>query len=419
VLVKVFSGFERVLYFWWTFGGVLFYQKQPTQQVISSLQPVEQSLLNLGIIFIEDDFETASPLLYSLYTDNRELLQNEDMVRIASADSVYYMRLIEVVANNVPLSVLLYTDVSPVVNFQNSMNFILRILLVVAGALALSVSAVLSARFKRAIKKISDYADAIGRGNFSENVTKFKHREFEQLGVRMKKMASTLQAYDDTQKLFFQNASHELRTPLMSIQGYAEGIVKDVFDKDEAAEIIIAKSKKMEALVSGILHISRLDSGLEATNTEYPVNIKNLINDCYEKIRVVAEKSNIRICFDIPEQDISIITDDEKLEVVISNVFSNAIRHAQSEIKVSCAIEDNGLCLYIQDDGEGIDEEDMPHIFNRFYKGKKGNAGLGLAISKEITESLGGQITAENLPLPQQGAKFLITLPLTKPNTLQ
>ena len=104
------------------------------------------------------------------------------------------------------------------------------------------------------------------------------------------------------------------------------------------------------------------------------------------------------------------MSDTEKLERAIINILSNAIRHAHSKVEIRCDVSEKEIEIAIHDDGDGIDEKDLPHLFERFYKGENGSSGLGLAISKDIVTGLGGRITAENMLKPQHGAKFTIQM---------
>jgi len=270
----------------------------------------------------------------------------------------------------------------------------------------------MSSQFKRSIIRLCKYADTIGYGKFNENIGDFKYTEFNELSKSMNNMSNMLQAYENNQKQFFQNVSHELRTPLMSIQGYTEGIIEDIFTKEEAAQVILSEGKKMADLVSGLLYISRIDSGLETPETISVIDVKNLLYDCYERVKPIAKKSQKQIVIDIPKEEITIETDEEKLERAIINIMSNAIRHAKHDVKIKCYVLGSDLKITIQDDGDGITPDDLPYIFDRFYKGANGNSGLGLAISNDIIKNLNGSILAENLPNPYLGAIFTITLPI-------
>jgi len=221
-------------------------------------------------------------------------------------------------------------------------------------------------------------------------------------------MAAMLQSYESNQKQFFQNVSHELRTPLMSIQGYAEGMMADVFEKEEAAQIILAEGEKMTDLVSSLLYISRMDSGLDTPNNMASVDVRNLLYDCHERMKIIAEKAGKQISVDV--EDVTIAADAEKLERAIINVLSNGIRHAESTVEIRCKVVGEEVQITISDDGKGICEKDLPSIFERFYKGENGNSGLGLAITRDIIVGLGGWITAENVDSQKRGAKFMIGL---------
>jgi signal transduction histidine kinase len=309
------------------------------------------------------------------------------------------------------VTILLYTDISSAVAFKDGMNQRLGLLLIFSGVLSLGISIVMSKRFKQAILKLSRHAESIGHGNFNDTAGVFKYTEFSELSKSMDNMSNMLHAYESRQKQFFQNVSHELRTPLMSIQGYAEGILADIFNKDEAAGIILSEGHKMTELVSSLLYLSRIDEGMDAPLNISSIDVKNLLSTCYERVKPIAAKSEKQIKTD-SQESIILDTDEEKLERAVINILSNAIRHGSSVVRISYRATGTDVEIKIQDDGKGIDKSDLPHIFERFYKGENGNSGLGLAISNDIIKSLGGRLRAENLPYPESGAVFTINLPM-------
>jgi len=389
-------------------------------------RPAGGSIITTNVIMINDVDEIISPFLdfttsdkrieieflSNFYLDNRDRFANEEMVMATMANNSFYLRAVsQEIAQN-PVSILLYTDISSAVAFQNSMNRILGLLLVLSGMISLAISILMSARFKSAIVKLCAYAETIGRGNFTEKAGTFKDTEFDQLSKSMDNMSNMLQAYENNQKQFFQNVSHELRTPLMSIQGYAEGILEDIFTKEEAASIILSEGQKMTGLVSELLYVSRIDNHEEAAKAL--LDVKNLLNECCECVKPIAQKSEKQLSVESFAHEIKVEANEEKLERAVINVLSNAIRHAKSDVKISCKTTGSNLEIIIEDDGDGINPEDLPHIFERFYKGENGNYGLGLAISRDIIKSLHGNITAQNLPAPKTGAQFTIALPMYK-----
>ena len=378
-----------------------------------------------GMILLPNQLEPPSDneeiiriesLVY-FWSNNQNLFEeSDDMIMISHAGHTFYMRATPhyivptgpLFFEPVPITVLMYTDITPVMNLKNSMNQILLILLATSGIATLGSSILLSKRFKKSIKRLCKHAEVIGLGNFNELVDGFNYLEFNHLASSMNNMANMLGMYEATQKQFFQNASHELRTPLMSIRGYAEGLKSGVFINDDATDIILEESKKMTELINDILYLSKLNASANSQLNLSPICINTLITNATDRVRIIAEKANKQIITD-PSSATQINTDKSKLERAIINILSNAIRYAKSEIHINYLVENNQLNIMIANDGAPIDEKDLPHIFDRFYKGRSGNTGLGLAITRDIVTRLGGIIEAKNL---ESGVKFVIILPL-------
>ena len=213
----------------------------------------------------------------------------------------------------------------------------------------------------------------------------------------------------ERQQTFFQNASHELKTPLMAIQGYAEGIQAGVMDAGGAAEVILEESDRMTELVEELLDISKIDMGRQLLAFS-EMDIRELL---YDSIRAVepAAAGGIAIVPDFPEEPVMVSCDDTRLRRAVTNILSNGVRYARSELRLTCRADRRQVTIRIQDDGDGIAEEDLPHIFDRFYMGKSGKSGIGLALTKEIIHLHRGTIRAYN---GETGAVFEITLPTAR-----
>jgi signal transduction histidine kinase len=350
--------------------------------------------------------------LANYYVGNSALFGNGEMVRLSSENNSYYMMSTQfMIADDISFSILLYTDITAMILFMRSINFTLGILLVVSGLVATLLSIFMSLKVQRAIVRLCKYAEIVGIGKFGEPMDNFDFKEFNDLAQSMNTMSSKLEVSENNQKQFFQNVSHELRTPLMSIHGYAEGIFADVLDKTDASKIIMNESERMEDLVSQLLYISRMDSGLNSIDIS-SVSISNLIYDCAGRVQILADKFGKRINLNLPEAEIDFKTDDSKLQTAIDNILTNCLRHANLAVDIHYRVEGKNLLITIKDDGDGITPADLPFIFDRFYKGVNGNSGLGLAISKDIIAMLGGNIIAMNInDADIAGAKFIITLP--------
>ena len=212
----------------------------------------------------------------------------------------------------------------------------------------------------------------------------------------------------ERQQTFFQNASHELKTPLMAIQGYAEGIQAGVMDTGSAAEVILAESDRMTELVDELLDISKIDMGRQPL-TLSEMDVRELLYDSMRAVEPIAACGGITITPDFPETPVMVSCDDTRLRRAVTNILSNGVRYARSELRLTCRADRRQVTIRIQDDGDGIAEEDLPHIFDRFYMGRSGKSGIGLALTKEIVHLHRGTIRAYN---GETGAVFEITLPM-------
>ena len=214
----------------------------------------------------------------------------------------------------------------------------------------------------------------------------------------------------ERQQTFFQNASHELKTPLMAIQGYAEGIQAGVMDTASAAEVILAESDRMTELVDELLDISKIDMGRQPL-TLSEMDVRELLYDSIRAVEPTAAASGITITPDFPETPVMVSCDDTRLRRAVTNILSNGVRYARSELRLTCCADKRNVTIRIQDDGDGIATEDLPHIFDRFYMGKSGKSGIGLALTKEIIHLHKGTIRAYN---GDGGAVFEISIPVSR-----
>ena len=211
----------------------------------------------------------------------------------------------------------------------------------------------------------------------------------------------------ERQQTFFQNASHELKTPLMAIQGYAEGIQAGVMDTGSAAEVILEESDRMTELVEELLDISKIDMGRQPL-TLSETDIRELLYDSIRAVEPTAAASGITIAPDFPEEPVMVKCDDTQMRRAVTNILTNGLRYARSELRLTCRPGKRNVIIRIQDDGNGIAETDLPHIFDRFYMGESGKTGIGLALTKEIIHLHKGRICACN---GEPGAVFEISIP--------
>lgn len=227
---------------------------------------------------------------------------------------------------------------------------------------------------------------------------------------------------DKLRKDFIANVSHELRTPISMLQGYSEAIVDDIADtneaKNELAQIIHEESLRMGRLVNELLDLARMEAGQIHLNIE-PVELASYVKRVVNKFKGLASDNRIELNFlsriDHPTANL----DPDRIEQVFTNLIDNAIRHTTEggTVQVSVTNSSDALEVEVKDSGSGIPEEDLPFIFERFYKADKSRVrnkekkgtGLGLAIAKNIVDAHQGNIQVKSKL--NQGTTFSFKLP--------
>ncbi|MDF2999893.1 MAG: two-component sensor histidine kinase [Bacillota bacterium] len=304
--------------------------------------------------------------------------------------------------------IIIYTSLQKVNQLQFYINGILFIILFFLSIIAMLLSSSLSGKLSRPFHLLNQHLNAIAERNFGMKIQIPVYDELQETVNNINIMSEKLGVYDKAQKRFLQNVSHEFRTPLMSIQSYAEGIKYGVVDKDPAVDVILDETKRMTSLLEELLYLSRLEAIEENYHFE-TIKINSIISCIADRMRGIALQKNVTISVSEPDEEIIFKGDEEKLSRAITNIVSNCIRYAESKVTIEFSAEDgHQLLIQISDDGPGCETDDLPYIFERFYKGRKGNFGLGLAISKQVIERHNGTITAQNHP--SRGAIFVIEL---------
>ncbi|EID44979.1 ATP-binding protein [Parageobacillus thermoglucosidasius] len=225
---------------------------------------------------------------------------------------------------------------------------------------------------------------------------------------------------DKLRKDFIANVSHELRTPIAMLQGYSEAIIDDIAatdeEKKEMAKVIYDESLRMGRLVNDLLDLARMEAGHITLNYE-TVQLAPYIERIIRKFQGLAKEKQIDLSAEFDNEDIRIRMDPDRIEQVLTNLIDNAIRHTDQNGAVKIIAEQNGggVTIHVQDSGTGIPEEDLPFVFERFYKADKARTrgrsgtGLGLAIAKNIVEAHKGTISVHSKL--HEGTTFTFHLP--------
>ncbi|MRG86444.1 ATP-binding protein [Salinibacillus xinjiangensis] len=227
---------------------------------------------------------------------------------------------------------------------------------------------------------------------------------------------------DKLRKDFIANVSHELRTPISMFQGYSEAIVDDVAEskqeKNELAQIIYDESLRMGRLVNDLLDLARMEAGHIQLNV-HEVELEPFLNKVLNKFKGIADEKQVSIQPNFHFEDQVVQFDSDRIEQVLTNLIDNAIRHNSENgvVEITVQSTEDHLQFSVKDSGGGIPEEDLPFVFERFYKGDKSRAkkkgssgtGLGLAIAKNIVEAHKGVIDVHSKQ--NEGTSFIFFLP--------
>ena len=304
--------------------------------------------------------------------------------------------------------------------------------MVSTGAIILSVILiiVLSKGISHPIHALSDIARRMTQLDFDAKYIPVRHvsREIDELGNSMNELSETLEEtiselktanvslqqdiekkeqIDEMRKEFLSNVSHELKTPMMAVQGCAEGINTGVLEPVEASRVILEENEQMSVLIEELLALSRLEAG-QFKSDFHSTDVRELLYDCLRGTEHLAQQRNLRITPIFDDDPVTVSCDEIHLRRAFTNIITNALRYAKEEIIIECRQEKGKAVIRIRDDGEGIAPELLPHIFDRFFSTRKGGAGVGLALTKEIVSLHRGTVRASN----DGGAVFEIILPI-------
>lgn len=279
------------------------------------------------------------------------------------------------------------------------------------------------------LKKLQDGAEAIKQGNLDYEITGCSNDElgelcmvYEQMRIKLKESINDQIKYDENRKELFSNISHDLKTPITSIKGYVEGILDGIADSPEKVqkylETIHSKACQVDSMIDDLFMYSKLDLKKIPFNFER-TDIQRFITDCASELSIELEKDGIEVELSNElENPVGVLLDRERLKRVILNIIDNAKKYMdneQGEIHLILRETNKTVVLEIRDNGPGIDEKDIPYIFDRFYRAdsarsEKSGSGLGLAIAKQIIVGHGGKIWARS----KKGEGTSITFSLRK-----
>lgn len=291
----------------------------------------------------------------------------------------------------------------------------------VTGLIALLLGGVLARTLTRPVRELTDATQAMASGDLQQQVVVRSHDEIGQLANSFNKMSSDLARSSQLRKQMTADLAHDLRTPLAILHGYIEGLKEERIQGTPALfALLFDEVAHLQRLIEDLRVLSLADAGEFSLNRRL-VDPAALLERAGLAHMAPAEEQGVSLRVETPTNLPSIAVDTDRMAQVLNNLVANALRHTQQgEIVLSAAVRDQQVQLTVRDSGSGIAADDLPFVFDRFYRGDKarqrtgGNSsGLGLAIAKAIVEAHGGSLSAASTL--GQGSAFTATFPIAPP----
>ena len=271
------------------------------------------------------------------------------------------------------------------------------------------------AGLRRVFTPLNQLLEASGRvatGDYSTRVTENGPPEVRSLARAFNSMAERLQITNAQRRDLLADVTHELRSPLTVIQGHVEGMLDGVYAADPARlNLILEETHILARLVEDLRTLSLAERGALELKVG-PEDLAGLLRETAAAFGSQADRAGVRLDLDLPGQLPTSAIDPERIREVLSNLILNAVRYSVPGGSIRIRLEPlaGSVQVSVADDGPGIAPEDLPHIFDRFYKSSdSGGLGLGLAIAKYLVEAHGGEIRADSAP--GRGTTISFTLP--------
>jgi len=308
---------------------------------------------------------------------------------------------------------------------QLERQFIVRMrnILIAGAALAvvvgMAIGALVSRNLTAPLQRLAAAARAVAGGDLQQQVPVEGSAEMVDLAEAFNEMTSALEQSEQQRQNMVADAAHELRTPLSVVQGNLRAILDDVYPLDKA-EIsrVYDESRLLSRLVDDLRELALADAGqlrLHLRSTDLAPCIECTV----ENLAPVAEAEGVRLTADVRNDLPAVQADPDRVSQVLRNLLINALRHTPSgdSVTVTAVAVGGEVEIAVTDTGEGISSDDLPHIFERFWRGdparlRTGGTGLGLSVARSLVEAQGGRIWAESEP--GQGSVFRFTLPVAR-----
>jgi two-component system sensor histidine kinase BaeS len=290
-------------------------------------------------------------------------------------------------------------------------NTFLLISLLIVGVVAILLSVLFSKKLTNPIKNLDSATEAITEGNLKRRVAVSGNDEIGRLSETFNKMAQKLELQESLRRKLISNVAHELRTPLGAMRSEMEGIMDNIVPLDQKQiQSLYEETGRLKHILEGIEDLAQAEASA-ITLEKQLMELKPFLNHIVERFSRLSRDKGVSIELECADT-IMINADPEKLSQVVINLLSNALKatEAGGYVRVKAGRNASEVFMEVKDTGIGIKQEDLPFIFERFYKVSEGGLGLGLTIIRELVEAHGGRIEVKSEF--GKGSAFTVFIPL-------
>ena len=305
--------------------------------------------------------------------------------------------------------------------FLDQINQALGQAALIAGILGLLSGVVMARGLSAPLGRLAAAVRRISGGQLDERVAVKGAAEFVELAAAFNEMAANLQQAETLRRNLVADIAHELRTPLSIIQGNLQAILDDIYplEKAEIADIY-EETLILNRLISDLRELAQAEAGQLSLDLE-PTELPPLVAKAVDLFAELAREKDIQLSVDMPSHLPSLLADQHRLQQVLHNLIANALRYTPPAGAIKIVVDEDQparlVRVSVQDTGPGISAQDLPHVFDRFWRADKarsreqGGSGLGLAIARQLVEAHGGHIGVESEGIAGRGSCFWFTLP--------
>ncbi|MCU0523552.1 MAG: HAMP domain-containing histidine kinase [Elainella sp. Prado103] len=294
---------------------------------------------------------------------------------------------------------------------------------VVGASTAGALSYLISKRIVQPLIQMEEITKKFAAGHLEERLPPNEIPEVDQLADSFNRMAATLEGIEQRRRELVSDLTHELRTPLTVLKGYLEGLADGTIEpSSDIYERLSRETTRMQRLVNDLQELSKMEAGYLPIDAR-PIDLHPLLSSIVRRFadQLLTENSP-QMQLDFSPELPRVMADPERVEQILVNLISNALRYtAQGSVTVKAYTEADKVWIAVIDTGTGIAEDDLPHVFERFWRVDRsrdrhsGGTGIGLAICRRLAELLGGTIEVESQL--GQGSQFRFSLPVVREKT--